>query len=425
MVSIALQLPESEVRDAPNGRLIDKFPSNTTLWLVLRKFESGVAGSATTRNLTARGLPLTSSGSGRLFYESPVLNIMGKELLSFTDLQKTLAQLGFNNGSALLRLSFRLTDRPFEEAMVAITEYFHSVEEESENLQKKDSRMESDNEILTSKPEEPRATASEQATTTESEKSQPSPDPHPQPFTLENPPAMIVSSREATVYAPPSGPAPQATQHNFEEEDYIPTVDHAKSHQRNLKAFSRPSRLPTDAEIAAQKADQDIKLDSISEIEVKIRFPDQSQVVSKYGKQDTGSELYTFARSCLDSKYVNEKFSLIFFPNTRSKKPNTGRTVVPDTKDSLLIKDLYMDGRVLVNFLWDSIASVEARAANINVLRPELRSAASQIQVPEIASVPVENEVRLSQQDRKESANERSETLGGKRVPKWFKLGKK
>ena len=46
VVSIALQLPDSESKGQPNARLTDKFPSSTTLWLVLRKFEAGVAGGA-------------------------------------------------------------------------------------------------------------------------------------------------------------------------------------------------------------------------------------------------------------------------------------------------------------------------------------------------------------------------------------------
>src|SRR5215471_21788898 len=71
VVSVALQLPESEAKGVSNGRLLDKFPSTTTLWLILRKFEAGVAGgNGMTRNLTARGALPESSGPtsmGRLY----------------------------------------------------------------------------------------------------------------------------------------------------------------------------------------------------------------------------------------------------------------------------------------------------------------------------------------------------------------------
>ncbi|KAI5307417.1 hypothetical protein KEM55_008331, partial [Ascosphaera atra] len=130
VVSVALQLPENVSKGTVNGRLIDKFPSNTTVWGVLRKFESGIAGGSSERNLTGRAVPNTTVGAGRPFYETPVVNAMGRELCQFTDLQKTLGQLGYNSGSVLLRLSFRVTDTPLEDAMANIETYFKSVEED-------------------------------------------------------------------------------------------------------------------------------------------------------------------------------------------------------------------------------------------------------------------------------------------------------
>ena len=108
----------------------------TTLWLMLRRFETGSddGGCRPSRNLTARGITRLndgSSGAGRLYYETPVLQYMQRELSSFVDLQKTLAQLGFNSGSALFRLSFRATDQPLEVAMAEIDRYFQSFETEA------------------------------------------------------------------------------------------------------------------------------------------------------------------------------------------------------------------------------------------------------------------------------------------------------
>jgi len=114
----------------PGGRLTDKFPSDTTLWLILRKFESGQGANL---NFTARGVTQMEnggSGAGRIFYEMPVLNVMGRELATFTDLQKTLAQLGLS-GNALIRLDFKKTDQPLEEAMATIGDYFKEPEKES------------------------------------------------------------------------------------------------------------------------------------------------------------------------------------------------------------------------------------------------------------------------------------------------------
>jgi tether containing UBX domain for GLUT4 len=131
VVNIALQLPQTE----NNARVTEKFPSTTSIWQILRRFEAGVAGDSTNHfNLTQRGIAQTlqgDMGAGRLFYEMPTVQVMNRELGTFEDLQKTLAQLGITSGSVLLRLSFKNSGRPLEDVMKEITEYFkeaHSTE---------------------------------------------------------------------------------------------------------------------------------------------------------------------------------------------------------------------------------------------------------------------------------------------------------
>jgi tether containing UBX domain for GLUT4 len=122
VVSVALQLPESE----GGRRLQDKFASTTSLWLVLRKFEDAVAGGAQSQklNITQRATPLNvGSGAGRLEYEQPCLNVMGRTLETFADLQKTLAQIGVS-GSTMIRLTYKPSRKPLEEAMREIGQYF-------------------------------------------------------------------------------------------------------------------------------------------------------------------------------------------------------------------------------------------------------------------------------------------------------------
>ena len=113
--------------------MTDKFASSTSLWQILRSFESATAGGLNSqKNFTGRGvLSMVSgnSGAGRLYYEEPVLRIMGREYSSLTDLQKSLGQLGFNGGSVLLRLSFRASEVPLEQAQEEIEDYFRSLEE--------------------------------------------------------------------------------------------------------------------------------------------------------------------------------------------------------------------------------------------------------------------------------------------------------
>ena len=139
VISVALQLPESEQKGITNSRLMDKFPSSTSLWQLLRRFESATAGGlGAQKNFTGRGVPSLAngeSGAGRLYYESPVLHILGRDYSSLADLQKSLSQLGFNDGSVLLKLSFRASTIPLEHAQKEIEDYFKSLEGDDSNDQ--------------------------------------------------------------------------------------------------------------------------------------------------------------------------------------------------------------------------------------------------------------------------------------------------
>lgn len=138
-ISVALQLPESEREGIPNGRLTDKFATSTSLWQILRRFESATAGGlGKQKNFTGRGVASMvsgTSGAGRLYHEAPVLRIMGREYSSLTDLQKSLGQLGFTGGSVLLHLAFRSSEAPLEQAQKEIEDYFKSLEESSSDSQ--------------------------------------------------------------------------------------------------------------------------------------------------------------------------------------------------------------------------------------------------------------------------------------------------
>lgn len=85
---------------------MDTFASDTSLWQILRIFESK---NKMKYNFTERGVAATenggTSGSGQLLYEKPVLNILGKEVSSLVDFQKTLSQFGINGGNVLSKSS--------------------------------------------------------------------------------------------------------------------------------------------------------------------------------------------------------------------------------------------------------------------------------------------------------------------------------
>ncbi|GCB23905.1 tether containing UBX domain for GLUT4 [Aspergillus awamori] len=429
VVTVALQLPESEARGAPpNRRLLDKFPSTTTIWLVLRKFEAGVAGGAPTRNITGRGVPSGNEGAGRLYYETPVVQIMERELSSFTDLQKSLAQLGFNNGNVLLRLSFRRTEEPLEEAMVKIQEYFKPFDDATPKAEEPPAPTEQPPQADASNKQEgaqqqPASTSEAPSTAEQTPPTAPTSNaPAAEPTEV---PAGF--SRPITVFSPPSNTTPQSAQTNYNETDYIPSIEHAQAHQRRLNATSRPQRLPTDAEIAAKAAAEEERLAAVTQVDVKVRLPDQSQVVAKFGQEDTAKSLYDFVRNCLAAPFASEKFIITSSLPKTSSGGQPGRhiqNVVPDSDQQLLIKDLAMIGRVLVNFTWDANASPAARQSR-ELLKAELRTRAQELKVEQPKDVTDNSEV-----SRPKPTSTGDETRGEKRkpggMPKWLKLpGKK
>ncbi|KAI9851111.1 MAG: hypothetical protein M1838_004446 [Thelocarpon superellum] len=434
VVSVALQLPESEVASGANARLVDKFPSTTTIWTILRKFESDSAGpGAAPRNFTGRGVPKIAggeSGAGRLYYEMPVLHVMGRDLSSFPDLQKSLGQLGFNGGSTLLRLNFMQTDTPLDEAMTEIGQYFQETQDEH--------RMKADGGDgigLTPAPStglalapSPDVTSSTSATahadtvdvagmddvTAKEERNE---EQNTSQTTIVRDTVMGPGHRPMSVFSPPRNDTPQAAADGFNEADYEPTIEHAKIHQSRLSMSTRNKRLESEAEIKAQEDALAQKWAVVEDVEIKIRYPDQSQIVSKFTTADTAATLYAFVRSTIH--HDTQPF-LLNFASSR------GPRIVPrDDAATKLIRDLGLTGRVLVNLLWDEKASAEARLSP-TTLKREFAAAAEALQVQAIHAGPETDEA--AEQSQLKDKPERSGSGGERKkgIPKWLKLpGKK
>ena len=380
-----------------------------------------------------------ASGSGRLFYETPVLQVMGRELASFTDLQKSLAQLGFNSGSVLLRLSFRRTESPLEEAIAEIDKYFKSAEGEqiefshSANAAKAESALSvpehspAPNNSKRPSPPEPSSPSHIQTPPLPSAalSSAQSPQGNEAQARLQSnallsdaPSAldqMITgpAERPISVFAPSSASTPAASRQAFNEKDYEPTIAHAKLHQARLATTGVNKRLPTDAELAAQAETQAKRNADVKELDIKVRFPDQMQVISKFSNLDTSNTLYDFVKGLM--KKENEPFSLNF---SSAQGPRS----VPKEGNLRLIGNLGMAGRVLVNVVWEAGASSEVRGGS--VLKPEFQTKAKQIEVKEIEGVEMEENVNEKVGEKGKQKDEGRERKGG--VPRWLKLsGKK
>lgn len=428
VVSVALQLPHPDAKEIPGGRLIRKFPSDLTLWQILRQFESGDASAGRNINITARGVAVlsgTRNGGGHLYYEKPVLNIMGRDMASFADFQKTLSQLGCNSGSVLIRLSYQKTDQTLHEAMEQIGQFFKDADGEgkqtvehaaadpapAETEDVDTQRIPPDLTAETTKQDQPGqeeasaspSSSSSLAAETSTQSNQPSP------------------SRDClqpvNVFLAPSGPTPAAASAPVNETDFTPTVAHAQLHQRRLQENSRNKRLLSDREIEEKEVAERARLEAVKSLLVKVRFPDNTSSDWELGPAVTGAFLYKAVRHVMAS--AEQPFRLVL--------PG-GKPVIKD-EDSpghSLVKGYKLSGRVLVNLIWEDGVPREVRS------RPFLKAAVARqgqaVKVPDVPqsvddwhSAMADAAPETPDKPNKQGAGHG----GGKKMPKWFKMGKK
>lgn len=422
VVSVALQLPE----ELGDGRLNEKFASNTSLWSILRGFEEGVAGgSGNKMNLTQQGIPSSNAGSGRLLYRQPCLNATGRSLESFTDLQKTLAQLGFSNGSVLLRLSYKATDVPLEEAMLQISKYFEteasipaaapltavavtSAEETTEApVRSKDTSS------VASRPIPPSSQEDEPPTTT----SVPPTHSSLPPASAEQVEKTTPPLNEIAVYLAPSSSTPAAALHEDNDSAFEPNIDDARAFQATLQKAGQNQRLLSDKELEEQAEERQAKLASVRTVDIRVRYPDQSMIEVTVQASETAADLYNRVRGTL--RHSTDPFEL------RYAGARGLQTLANDTKKTL-VKDFYFGGKMLVTMVWLPSASDVARTSSS--LKDELRSHAQQLKVE---FTPQAHEVATQPQgEASKSADTQKSSKTGKgdieaKMKKFLGFGKK
>ncbi|KAF2015895.1 hypothetical protein BU24DRAFT_346929 [Aaosphaeria arxii CBS 175.79] len=401
VISVALQLPASD----KSARLTQKFASNTSLWELLRKFESGQGANY---NFTQRGVPEMSangtSGAGRLHYEMPVITVMPghREHASFVELQKTLSQIGFDSGSALLRLSFRNSGKPLEEAMTEISQYFRASDATPSGAHAATTaQTTSIPDLDKAAPEATQIVAGESIKVDEPEPDLMDVDPAPASASAEVPTASqptgnvestsipspvqatsplsetsaeAASGRNVQIFAASPSSTPQAARQAYNEADYIPTIEHAKSHQAALQARTRNQRLLSDKELEDQEKARQEKLNAAADkgSSVRIRMPDTQIIQINITKEDTAKDIYIMVEDFLLYK---EPFNLKYIG------PKGQQTLLPRDQKRL-IQDLRFTAAELVTFLWDDKASSEARLSR-KILKQEWQARAQVLQVKE------------------------------------------
>jgi tether containing UBX domain for GLUT4 len=416
-VQIALQIPQPEAREIPGGRLIKKFPSDLTLWQLMRQFESGEANAGKNINITARGYANTTSGSGQLHYETPVLNIMGREFSTFQDFQKTLAQLGHNSGNVLIRLAYKRTGQTLFEAMEEISSHFNEAEKSSD----KDKEMTQGTEEGQSQDDTTVADAAPESAIAQQASSQPTPTASPpseKRTVLEEPPTVTAHTQKdpyqpVNVFLAPTGSTPAAALVPTSETDFTPTVAHAQLHQTRLLESSRNKRLPSDKELEEKAAAEQARIASIKSVLVKIRFPDNTSSEWQVSPNETGAFLYEAVRHVMAD--ATQMFHLVLPGSKDIIKDNNGTS-------HNLVKAYKLSGRVLVNLVWED--SVPAATRKQPFLKANVAKQGQAVKVPDLPSAVDEVEAGPAKKDeKKEERKEKGD--GTKKIPKWLKLGKK
>ncbi|KAI1368692.1 GLUT4 regulating protein TUG-domain-containing protein [Xylaria arbuscula] len=423
VVNVALQLPPPESSlFPPHGRVSEKLPSDFTIWQVLRQFESGKASAGKNVNITARGIPQTNNGtmagSGQLYYEMPNIIIENRTLSTFVDFQRTLAQLGYNSGGVLMRLSFQKSDRPLSDAMREIEEYFKSEEQDNQSQKIEDASMQEVEQTQTTISEPPPEASEAPATSEPAEVTAPpasNREPAPaQNSTIDN--AMEVDEqsghRPVTIFSAPSSSTPIAASRLDSEEDYAPGISHAKAHQRMLKSLGENKRLPSDQELEEKAAIEEAKVAAIKSIKIKVRFPDNFSAEWTFGPEDTGASLYSEVRDIMANS--SPAFKLVL-PGTR--------TVIKDDGNTRLIMGYRLNINTLINFLWDDSVAADVRRQPF--LKSSAAGQAQKVVVPDVPEIEVKDEGRSAPLQAPKPKTDGGDGPGFKK-PKWLKgLGKK
>lgn len=365
------------------------------------------------------------SGAGRLNYEQPVITVMPGHLeqSDFVGLQQTLAQLGFESGSALLKLSYKNSGMPLEQAMTQISQYFKTEQPEPAGAAGAHAATSAQ---TTSEPVLEQAAP--EAKTTVAGESIRSEEADPEPMDVDTTPigqttvepeiptpgvtaenvgdmsaeasvAVATSTapptespapsaqtsdlpRNVQIFSAPTSSTPQAARNVFNESDYLPSIEHAKVHQAQLLNKTRNTRLLSDKELEEQEKERQEKVATAAAKggALRIRMPDGTLIQMNFTKEDTAVGLYDFAKDFLDRK--NEPFELKY-------TSSTGRLILIEKNSKRLSQDLRFSANELITFQWAEDASIEARASR-STLAQEWQAKAQTLKVEEIAAAEKE-----------------------------------
>ncbi|KAK5718925.1 hypothetical protein LTR17_015516 [Elasticomyces elasticus] len=394
VVNIAIQLPSPS-----DERLTDKFPSTTSLWLILRKFEDGVAGSGKKLNLTQRGVQPEGASAGTLLYETPSVSAENRKYEGFEQLQKTLGELGYNGGNVLLKVGFRSTQQPLEEAMKEIGRFFTATKEDGAmedvvSPQAEVAEVNEDSGVPMSEEDNISAPNPSSEAEPQPSSSQATDSPQQSDENTPPPPTSSTTTNRISVYRPPSNGTPAAALAPDDPSAFEPTIDHARLHQATLGTRGQNQRLKSDKELEEVEATRQQHLATVQNVRVRVQYPDEHIIETNFAASATSAELYETVRSTL--RGPSEAFELRWFG------PKGRLEVLPDSAAKRLVRDLGFRGGVKVTLVPAADASADAKK-NL-MLKEEHMSQAQELKV-ELAEQRDEGEAAHKEAMAKPEAN--------------------
>lgn len=352
---------------------------------------------------------------------------MGRELSSFDEFQKTLSQYGYNSGNVLIRLSYKRTDQTLFEAMQRIGELFKqpgdqdsgpSPAQNTDASQEKKDAQSTDTVMgdAAPVPDSQQVLDSTQPTEQTARPEAMAEHASPKETSVADPSTSQDPYQPVNVFLAPAGTTPAAALAPPDDLDYTPTIAHAKLHQSRLQERSRNKRLLSDQELETKAAAEEARIDAVKSVLFKVRFPDNTSSDWQVGPSETGSFLYEAVRHVMANSSLS--FHLIL--------PGSGAIIKDDSGPKHnLVRGYKLSGRVLLSLVWDD--SVPPAVRKQPFLKSNFAQQGQAVKipvVPEVSDHGKEVAPPAAQPDQGESSR-RDGDGSGKKVPKWFKFGKK
>lgn len=361
------------------------FASHATIWNILKHFEklSGI-------NFTERSYKKTI----KKYYEIPTVQLFNRVLTRLEQLDESLYEMGIEDGSVSLRVRFEKSDLSLDDAL-----NFHKNFRSAEMAEKAKEEVQN------------RKTTHKQQTSKEKKEENSQKEVSAVSIIATNPDSgASLSKTESSIGVDGSGPLnvkvfkPDARSVAVASEDTAPVAEMTprmfNHYVNNLKNMSEgPQHLMT----KSMKETAEIeKLSKITEITLRIRFPNHEIVEATFKGTDTTDSVYNFVKGVLKYEY---SFNLFITPP---------KQILALGKQ--LSRGYRLGKREVVHFEWvQSSIPKSGFDSSLSILKPEYQQRATSLSA-ELNSEAASSKPSPDQEKEKKK-------LVGK--PKWMKLSKK